>query len=410
MLRFGNEFVLRGRRALLLMLLVLLVSAPGARAGGQFVPVGDMTTPRGLHGAAALEDGRVLVVGGIADFGVIVATAELYDPATGTFALTGAPADARSRPTVVGLADGRVLIVGGRGGDGSVYFSSAEIYDPASGQFSPTGETSVPRYVASAALLEDGTVLIAGGFNRSDGPLASAERYDPATGQFTATGGMAGPRIQTLAVVRLADGRVLIAGGGNDGGPLASAEIYEPVSGTFSATGDLPEPRDGHAAVLLPDGKVLVVGGSDGGISGFPNYRAEALLYDPATGLFTATDSLAYPRDQSRASLLPDGRVLVAGGSHLAGEPGSVTVATAEIYDPDLGTFSIAGDLVVPRDDPAAVTLPDHSILLIGGWAFAGDTVGDLPTATAERFVPTLPEIVFADGFDGAVPISPRHY
>jgi hypothetical protein len=408
MLRFGNEIVLRGCRALLLMLLAF---APGAQAGGQFVPAGDMTTPRGLHGAAALDDGHVLVVGGIADFGVIVATAELYDPATDTFSLTGAPADARSRPTVVGLADGRVLIVGGRGGeDGSVYFSSAEIYDPATGQFSPTGDTTVPRYVASAALLEDGTVLIAGGFNRSDGALSSAERYDPATGQFTATGGMAGPRIQTLAVVRLADGRVLIAGGGNDSGPLASAEIYDPVSGTFSATGDLPEPRDGHAAVLLPDGKVLVVGGSDGGLSGFPDYRAAAALYDPATGQFTSTGSLAYPRDQSRASLLPDGRVLVAGGSHLAGEPGSVTVATAEIYDPESGTFSIAGDLVVPRDDPAAVTLPDHSILLIGGWAFAGDTVGDLPTATAERFVPALPDIVFADGFDGAVPISPRHH
>jgi hypothetical protein len=81
-----------------------------------------------------------------------------------------------------------------------------------------------------------------------------------------------------------------------------------------------------------------------------------------------------------------------------------VTVPTAEIYDPATGEFSTAGDMVVPRSEPAAVTLPDHSILFAGGWAFGGDTVGDIPTASAELFVPDVADEIFASGFDEAAP------
>ncbi len=94
--------------------------------------------------------------------------------------------------------------------------------------------------------------------------------------------------------------------------------------------------------------------------------------------------------------------MLVAGGSHLSGNPGTVTVAEGELYDPATGTFSEAGSMVVPRDEPVAANLQDGSVLLVGGWAFAGDTVGDMPSAAAERYVPAVQDSIFENGFDGA--------
>lgn len=167
----------------------------------------------------------------------------------------------------------------------------------------------------------------------------------------------------------------------------------------------MPEGRALHALVTLADGRVLVVGGSgEPGANGFPTYHPTALLYDPATETFTPTGDLAHPRDQAAAALLPDGRVLVAGGSRIEGNPGSVAVPIAEIYDPASGTFSDAGKMLVPSYDAHPTTLADGSILLAGGWQFAGETVGDMPGASAERFVPAVDDAIFADGFD----VSPR--
>lgn len=381
------------------LFLLLLSSSPLLQAGGTFTQVGDMGSKRALHGIALLPDGMVLVVGGISDFGVFVPTAELYDPISDTFSPTGAPIEARMRPTTVGLADGRVLVAGGLGGEGgSTYFTSAEIYDPLTDTFTPTGSMSTRRYVASAALLDDGRVLVAAGFNRDDGPLATAEIYDPATGLFTPTGSLSLARTEPKAVVRLLDGRVLIAGGSNEDGAIGTAELYDPVSGTFSPTaGDLVQPLEGHSLALLDDGKVLVVGGSDGGATGFPIYYADAELFDPATGLFTSTGSLEFPREFTTASRLLDGRVLIAGGLHTDGSgPGYGVVAAAEIYDPDSGLFTSAGDMIVPLDEPAAVVLHDQRVLLVGGFDFEKD----LPTATAEVFTPNAVDGIFADGFD----------
>ena len=369
-----------------------VAAAPAAFAGGSFLATGDMTSPRVLHGAAALADGRVLLVGGLADLGVVLDSAELYDPAAGTFTATGSISVARGMPTTVTLADGRVLIAGGRGGkDGGTIFASAELYDPATGQFTATGEMTTPRYVANGTLLEDGTVLIAGGFvDRT--VLDSAEIYDPTTGTFTATGPLGGARVAPTGAVRLADGRVLIVGGSNDGGALATAEIYDPAAGTFSPTGSLPEARLDPSLVLLGDGRVLAAGGTDGNT----NYAAEAQLFDPATGVFTATGSLAFPREQQTGTRLPDGRVLIAGG---AKAPGSdILIATAEIYDPATGAFTAAGDLVAPRYAATATALPGGSVLIAGGWGGADL----LPIANAEVFTPNVDDAIFADGFDGA--------
>jgi hypothetical protein len=379
--------------------LITIIAGAGAlaavqvQAGGTFEAAGAMTTPRTHQGSAMLPDGQVLQVGGLADVGVLLGSAERYDPGTGAFTATGGMIDARMRPTTVALADGRVLVAGGRGGpEGSVIFVEAELYDPATGTFSATGSLSVRRYVPSAVLLDDGRVLVVGGSNRDEGTLASAELYDPATGLFTATGGLSEGRDVNAQAVRLDDGRVFLAGGYNDAGPLASAEAYDPATGVFTPTGSLPEPRGDHALAMLADGRVLVVAGYDANFE----FALTAQLWDPATGQFSATGSLNHGRANPIAIRLDDGRVLIAGGSTTGS--GDLNVATAEVYDPATGQFTDVGDMITPRSHGRADRLADGSVLFMGGWA--GEE--DLPTANAERFVPMLAEIIFADGFEEA--------
>ena len=362
-----------------------------AFGGGTFEATGEMMSQRSHQGAALLQDGRVLEVGGIADSGLVLASAEVYDPASGQFAATGSLVDARMRPTTVALADGRVLVTGGRGGNqGDTIFATAEIYDPATGQFSATGDMTVARYVTAAVRLDDGRVLLAGGFNFTDDVLASAELYDPASGTFAPTGSLAEPRDPGARAAKLADGRVLVAGGYNNAGPLATAEVYDPATGQFSPTGSLTQARGDHAVAALADGRVLIVGGL-----GMSDYLAQAEIYDPATGQFSTTGSLAYVRANPTATLLADGRVLVAGGNgNVTGDP---NIAMAEIYDPATGSFGDVGELLTPSMGGTAVRLQDGRVLLAGGWA----GVEDVPTANAELFVPEAgDDRIFGDGFE----------
>ncbi len=319
-------------------------------ATGTFSATGSMTTPRAFHTATLLADGRVLIVGGNGLTSSYGMSAELYDPATGKFSLAGVGRGhtATPAPTDVGcstnncgtafvppldghtatlLADGRVLIAGGREGAGSV--AAAEIYDPTSDTFAPTGSMTTPRAYQAAALLSNGEVLIVGGENvqaSSDRTLASAELYDPATGTFSATGAMAAAREYETAT-RLADGRVLVAGGSqptmSGSGTLSSAELYDPVSGAFSPAGSMTAARSDHSATLLDDGRVLIAGGDDSAQA-----LSSAETFDPSTGKFTSSGSMTVARADQTATLLAVGRVLITGGD------GGVPGATAELCHP----------------------------------------------------------------------------
>jgi hypothetical protein len=311
-----------------------------------------MHAQRAIHSATRLADGRVLVAGGMVHNHDVLASAEVFDPVTRTFAVTGSMPEPRMSHTATLLADGRVLLAGGYSGDG-------RIYRTATGQFSPTGDMTVARAEASATLLPDGRVLVAGGATTlQDAATRTAELYDPKTGRFTPTGNMSVARAYHVAAT-LSGGRALIAGGEPDlEHTLASAEIYDEQTGTFATVGNMMVARRKAAAATLPDGRVLIVGGS--GTGDWHAMLQSAEIYDPAARAFHATGSLHVARFKLAHAVvtLDDGRVLVAGGG-----------LGAEVYDPAIGQFTpVSGGVSAARYYSTATSLGGGRVLVAGGY------------------------------------------
>ncbi len=296
----------------------------------------------------------------------IVATSQA-DPnnsATATIYVSSM-ATARSGHTATWLTNGKVLIAGGARGSssGSNYYelSSAELCDSVTGNFTATGSMATAHSEHTATLLTNGKVLIAGGRD-STGYLSNAELYDPVTGNFTATGSKATARIGGHTATLLTNGKVLIAGGRGSSGSnyyeLSSAELYDPVTGNFTATGSMATARSGHTATLLTNGKILIAGGRDTASS-----VSSAELYDPVTGNFTATGSMATARSGHTATLLPNGKVLIVGGR----DSNYYELSSAELYDPVTGNFTAAGSMATARLYHTATLLPNGKVLIAGG-------------------------------------------
>lgn len=218
------------------------------------------------------------------------------------------------------------------------------------------------RAAHTATLLPDGRVLLAGGF-QEDGQghelaIDSAELYDPRTDTFTRTGPLNEARDGHTATL-LPDGRVLLVGGWGTYGRLATAEIYDLATEQFTLTGSLSAPRAGMTASLLEDGRVLIAGGQQA--RNAPLLAAE--IYDPRTGQFSLAAELIEGREGHTALTLPDGRILLAGGTSPAGQP----LASAELFDPNTSRFIRIADLTIPRHKHAAVLLETGVVLLLGG-------------------------------------------
>jgi hypothetical protein len=237
----------------------------------------------------------------------------------------------------------------------------------ASPSWTYTGNVSTARAGHTATLLQNGKVLVAGGATTSN-VANSAELYDPMTEAWSVTGGLNVPRYLFTATL-LRNGKVLVAGGfqsfGVGSSPTNTSELYDPATGIWSETGNLNGTRAWHAATLLRDGRVLIAGGWDGS-----SLLKTAEVYDPSTGTWSVTGSFNSPRGRFDYSLTPlqNGKVLAAGGSD-TDDFGSV-LTNAELYDPNTGTWSVTGDLNTGRNGHSATVLPDGNVLIAAGHGF----------------------------------------
>jgi hypothetical protein len=345
---------------------------------------------------------------------VLLFAAPASGRAAATWSPTGAMTAARAYHTATLLQDGKVLVAGGRIDAFTSAESSAELYDPASGHWNPTAGMATARWFHTATPLRDGRVLVAGGFGAgTDGTAAGAgaELYDPRTERWSATGSMSAARGGHTATL-LPDGRVLVAGGSGswNGGQLASSEIYDPATGRWSPTGSMHAARSSLTANLLSNDTVLVAGGFGAGFA----FLAGAEVYDPVTGRWTETGDMNAAHDDHAATTLPDGRVLVAGGY----PDGQV----AELYDPSTGRWSPTGSLAAFRFSGATATLlADGMVLLAGGsdprnpqttaelYDPAAGTWRGAPSMSAARYFHTATllrdgRVLVAGGFESDVP------
>jgi hypothetical protein len=360
---------------------------PAPPTKGAFTPTGSMgdTSPGPV---TLLPSGDVVafftnLVPGANGPIVSSTSTELYNPRTGKFLPAGRLMVPRNGASATALANGTVLVAGGSSDiQGQFPLASAELFDPRTGTSVATGSMTVPRATATATLLSDGRVLVAGGFEEVPSSvgsccigesLASAEIYDPRTGAFTPTGSMLEPRDHGTGII-LPGGQVLILAGERwvqqGYSSLGTAEIFDPATERFSAAGSLATAREGPAIAQLRDGRILVAGGANwvpgpgNTLSAEPLASAE--VYDPKTGASVPTGSLVVGRWQAATTTLGNGTVLIAGGFDHGGN--GPALASAELYDPASGTFSSVGSMSIARAGAWAVPLPDGSALVLGGF------------------------------------------
>jgi N-acetylneuraminic acid mutarotase len=318
----------------------------GDPSTGTWQKATDLPNLRDDPAIAALPDGRALMTGGAAGENIgwsAFSSTYIFDPTTRDWSRSGLMHTARAATAIAVLQDGRVLVAGGLFMDRTSsaqprVLDSAEIWDPRTGAWSVAGQLAKARTGASAVTLADGRVLVVGGTTRLEGDAtgqAAVDIYDPATDRWSAAGALATARTG-FVLVALPDGGALIAGGYAEVpdapfGRLSTVERFDPVSNTWSAAAGLPYPVAGAFGSLLGDGRVLVAGGSvrdaepldiDAGTisSGLTSH---ANLFDPRTDTWAATTEMPSRRAGAELVAMPDGSALVVGGSGSEGPSGT---------------------------------------------------------------------------------------
>ncbi len=317
-----------------------------------------LAVARSAHTATWLPSGRILIAGGKDENGRSRNSAEFFDPSVGSTVLTIDMVQARYGHTATPLHDGRVLFVGGYDED---CLFGVEIYDPDLGTFTGLeARLGKARGDHTATRLMDGRVLMAGGVGERRTSLGTAEVFDPVTDDFGPVSPMVGARASHTATL-LADGRVVIVGGYAGRGArttaLRTVEMFDPRTNRFTPAADLVQRRQGHDAVQLADGRVIILGGSDQ--SGARGGYIWTEVFDPVSGVFAAGAPLHGKRYNLRGTsvVLAGGCVLVAGGAR-----------QLELYDPAANRFErTRGDMGGDFSFATATLLPDGIVVIVGG-------------------------------------------
>ena len=329
---------------------------------GTWTNTGSLNNARAWHTATLLPNGFVLVAGGENANGSLV-NAELYNPTNGTWTNTGSLNTAREGHTATLLPNGLVMAAGGLDWAYELnnVLASTEVYNPATGTWTNAGSLNTARQNHTATLLPNGLLLAAGGANASGVALASAELYSLASNAWTSAHSMANARIYHTATL-LANGLVLATGGlGTSGPALASAELYNPTANNWNSTLPLNTARYLHTATLQPTGVVLVQGGDSSSLG----ILATGEVYNPSMAEWTWTCSVHTNRCGHTATVLPDGSVLFAGG--VGSSQVSISGSELSAAPPADLTFAFTDTNSPPVYANTSTLLPNGSVLLAGG-------------------------------------------
>jgi N-acetylneuraminic acid mutarotase len=335
--------------------------SPAAQVIGTWSGAPAMGAGRGYQTATLLPNGKVLVVAG-SQSNHILASAELYDPRTRTWSPAGTLSMGRSLHTATLLKSGKVLVVGGSP-ISPLYLGSlatVELYDPQTNSWALAASMHTPRSYHTATLLADGRVLVIGGIEVSNDVtgrvLASTELYDPVTNTWTVRAPMSVARAKHTATL-LADHRVLVVGGTDAdyfafSGYFRTADLYDPATDSWSPAASMNYARINATATLLPDGRVLVVG--DDGVN-----EGTAEIFDPQSDRWSLILDSGVGRAEHVAVALRNGTVLVAGG---------IGETSAQLFDWRRSAWSSAGALSVIRASATATMLDNGTVLVAGGF------------------------------------------
>ncbi len=357
----------RALPCLVLALTVVAASSSTWGASGTWSALANVHSARDGHTATLLSNGNVVVAGG-ENNNLVISSTEVFSPTTGSWTVSGNLNVARANAGAILLPSGMVMIAGGCTSNCQAGTTgSAELFNSVNNSWSSTGSMIQSRTYFGMVLLPSGKVLAAGGCtglnaNGCTAVTAKAEVYDPSTGKWSATGSMIAAR-GALTTTVLPNGMVLAAGGLNAAGTaLASAELYNPSTGKWTATGRMNAARDEHTATLLATGNVIVVGGENA--AGISTNRTE--LYNPSTGKWTLTGNVNTGRLEHTATLLMNGNLLIAGGTQVTSTSTKV-LASAELYNPSTGKWSTTGSMANARTGHAASIMSSGTVMVISG-------------------------------------------
>ena len=363
----------RAFAALVVMRLLAVTAYPAVgQSSGTWTLTGSLNTARAGHTATLLPNGQVLVAGGENTEGLL-ASAELYNPATAQWTVTGSMTTPRINHRATLLPNGQVLVSGGDNTTGVL--ASAELYNPSTGRWITTGSMIIPRTLHGATLLLNGQVLVAAGNNTVGTTGNTAEIYNPSTGVWRATGGM--QSFHPFMLTLLLDGRALaVDDSGSTGAP---GELYNPSTGQWTWTAGMYYAHSGDAAVLLSNGDVLAYGNH------FACYAGQ--FFNPSTSTWSRTIGQCQTGiSVGPLTLLGTARVLLAGGSIIYSGK-STSVAHADLYDPSTNSWLGTGALIQARTAHTLTRLLNGQALAVGGFTNIADGPATFLTS-AELYAP----------------------